>query len=52
MIMLDSNVGMGAAGKWSRPPRGGAVLAMPDVGLDFTRWIQSVSEVTLGAGEQ
>jgi len=49
MITRTSGVGMGV-GRFSRPLRGVGVLAMPDAGLDATRRVQSVCEVSRGAG--
>ena len=37
-------------GRFSRPLRGVAVLAMPDAGLDTTRRVESVCMVPLGDG--
>jgi hypothetical protein len=49
MIVRASGFGMGV-GRFSRLLRGVGVLAMPDVGLDTTRHVQSVSVIPLGAG--
>jgi len=49
MIARASGLGMGV-GRFSRPLRGVGVLAMPDVGLDTTRRVESVCDVPLGAG--
>jgi hypothetical protein len=49
MIAPASGLGMGV-GRFSRPLRGVGVLAMPDVGLDTTRRVESVCMVPLGAG--
>jgi len=49
MIARASGLEMGV-GRFSRPLRGVGVLAMPDVGLDTTRRVESVCEVRLGAG--
>jgi len=48
MITRASGLGIGV-GRFSRPLRGVGVLAMPDVGLDATRRVESVCEVPLGA---
>jgi hypothetical protein len=44
MIVRASGLGMGV-GRFSRPLRGGGVLAMPDVGLDTTQCVVSVCMV-------
>jgi hypothetical protein len=44
-----SGVGM-AVGKYSRLQRGVGVLAMPDARLDTTRGVESVGEISPGAG--
>jgi hypothetical protein len=49
MIARASGFGMGVA-RLSRPLRGVGVLAMPDVGLDTTRRVESVCVIPLGAG--
>jgi len=49
MIARASGFGMGV-GRFSRPLRGVGVLAMPDVGLDTTRHVESVCVIPLGAG--
>jgi len=49
MIARASGLGMGV-GRFSRPLRGVGVLAMPDVGLDTTRRVESVCVILLGAG--
>jgi hypothetical protein len=48
-IVRDSGLGMGISW-YSRPLRGVEVLAMPDMGLDATRWVESVCEVPPRAG--
>jgi len=49
MIVRASGFGMGV-GRFSRPPRGVGVLAMPDAGLNTPRRVESVCMVSLGAG--
>jgi len=49
MIARGSAFGMGVS-RFSRPPRGVGVLAMPDARLDTTRRVESVCMVPLGAG--
>jgi len=49
MIAQASGFGMGVS-RISRPLGGVGVLAMPDVGLDTTRRVESVCMVPLGAG--
>ena len=49
MIAWASGLEMGV-GRFSRPLRAVAVLAMPDAGLDTTRHLASVCVVLLGAG--
>jgi hypothetical protein len=49
MIARASGFGMGV-GRFSRPLKGMGVLAMPDAGLDTTRWVESVCMVPQGAG--
>jgi hypothetical protein len=49
MIARASGLGMGV-GRFSWPVRGMGVLAMPDVGLDTTRHVESVWVIPLGAG--
>jgi hypothetical protein len=48
MITLASGLGMGV-GRYSRPLRRVGVLAMPDPGLDTTRYVETVCMVPLGA---
>jgi hypothetical protein len=48
MITRASGLGM-RVGRFSRPPRGVRVLAMPDAGLDTTRRVESFCMVSLGA---
>jgi len=50
MVGWPSGFGMGVD-RFSRPWRGVGVLAIPDARLDTTRCVESVSEVSLGAGE-
>jgi len=47
MIAHTSGLGMGV-GRFSRLLRGVGVLAMPDVGLDTTRRVESVCKVPPG----
>jgi len=49
MIARASGFGIGV-GRFSRSLRGVGVLAMPDVGLDTTRRVESGCMVSLGAG--
>jgi hypothetical protein len=49
MITRASGFEMGV-GRFSRPLRAVGVLAMPDVGLDTTRRVESVCVMPLGAG--
>jgi len=49
VIARASGFGM-RVGRISKPLRGVGVLAMPDAGLDSSQCIESVCEVTLGAG--
>jgi len=49
MIAQASGSGM-RVGRFSRPLGGVGVLAMPQAGLDTTRRVESVCEVSLGAG--
>jgi hypothetical protein len=49
MIAWASGFEMGV-GRFSRPLRAVGVLAMPDVGLDTTRRVESVCVIPLGGG--
>jgi len=49
MIAQGCGFGMGV-GRFSRPRREVGVIAMPDVGLDTTRRVESVCDIPLGAG--
>ena len=48
MIAWPSGLGM-TVGRFSRPLRGVAVLAMPDAGQDTMRHVEAVCEILLGA---
>jgi len=49
--MIAQGCGFGMwVGRFSRPRREVGVIAMPDVGLDTTRCVESVCDIPLGAG--